>query len=92
MQYLNAHCQIYGIKKNWRILNHPFAPQQSNDIECGLYLCITSCCTIQMRLNEICRIGKMKIYLEGIEEHTHALKTSRCQALEKLMKLTKATF
>ena len=41
-QYLNAYCQIYGIKKNWRILNHSFAPQQSNDIDCGLYLCINA--------------------------------------------------
>ena len=41
-QYLNAYCQIYDIKKNWRILNHSLRPQQSNDIDCGLYLCINT--------------------------------------------------
>ena len=29
---------MYGIKKNWRILNHLLEPQQSSDIDCGLYL------------------------------------------------------
>ena len=35
-QYLNAYCQIFGVKKNRRILNHSLAPQQSNDIDCRL--------------------------------------------------------
>ena len=30
------------VLKNWRILNHSLTPQQSNDIDCGLYLCINA--------------------------------------------------
>ena len=41
-QNLNTYCQIYGIKKNWRIFNHLLAPQQNNDTDCGLYICINA--------------------------------------------------
>ena len=30
------------VLKNWRILNHSLTPQQSNDIDCGLYLCVNA--------------------------------------------------
>ena len=30
------------VLKNWRILNLSLTPQQSNDIDCGLYLCVNA--------------------------------------------------
>ena len=41
LHYIKCYCQIRKLQIKWRVYVHSSTPQQSNDIDCGVYLCIS---------------------------------------------------
>ena len=39
-QYIKCYYQIRKLQKKWRVYVHSLTPQQSNDIDCSIYICI----------------------------------------------------
>ena len=41
-QYIKGYCQIRKIQIKWEVYVHSLTPQQSNDIDCCVYLCMNA--------------------------------------------------